>query len=193
MGIQTRHIRRPVQSRHSSDYHTHSSSSIYQALAGVSSPSKQATTTTVPKPSIAQILDTEKVANKVIPSGHDWSLATSQRFYLYHKQRCTGLILLSLAYLIPSRYRKYPDREAIRASTVAILKLLHPSRRRKPDGAERATLLRSQSWPLHLRLTRRRRPGCLDEGNVLRARRHGRICHSDGEMEKPHRRAPTVR
>lgn len=52
--------------------------------------------------SIAQILDHEKVPNNVIPIGHDWGSATSQRFYLYHKQRCIGLSLLSLAYQIPS-------------------------------------------------------------------------------------------
>ncbi|SMQ52496.1 unnamed protein product [Zymoseptoria tritici ST99CH_3D7] len=52
--------------------------------------------------SIAQILDREKVPNNVIPIGHDWGSATSQRFYLYHKSRCVGLSLLSLAYQIPS-------------------------------------------------------------------------------------------
>ncbi|KAM3414980.1 hypothetical protein BST61_g10117 [Cercospora zeina] len=52
--------------------------------------------------SISQILDREKVPNNVIPIGHDWGSATSQRFYLYHKDRCVGLSLLSLAYQIPS-------------------------------------------------------------------------------------------
>ncbi|EME39622.1 hypothetical protein DOTSEDRAFT_160012, partial [Dothistroma septosporum NZE10] len=52
--------------------------------------------------SIAQILDAEKVPNNVIPIGHDWGSATSQRFYLYHKSRCIGLSLLSLAYQVPS-------------------------------------------------------------------------------------------
>jgi pimeloyl-ACP methyl ester carboxylesterase len=52
--------------------------------------------------SIAQILDRENVGNNVIPIGHDWGSATCQRFYLYHKPRCIGLVLLSLAYQIPS-------------------------------------------------------------------------------------------
>lgn len=52
--------------------------------------------------SIAQILDVEKVPNNVIPIGHDWGSANSQRFYLYHRERCIGLCLLSLAYQIPS-------------------------------------------------------------------------------------------
>ncbi|KAK4615697.1 Epoxide hydrolase srdG [Fulvia fulva] len=52
--------------------------------------------------SISQILDKEKVPNSVIPIGHDWGSATSQRFYLYHKSRCIGLSLLSLAYQVPS-------------------------------------------------------------------------------------------
>ncbi len=54
--------------------------------------------------SIAQILDKEGVGKKnaVIPIGHDWGSAISQRFYLWHKDRCVGLTLLSLAYQIPS-------------------------------------------------------------------------------------------
>lgn len=68
--------------------------------------------------SIAQILNEEGVGNNVIPIGHDWGSgtspsidlrtranhfqATAQRFYLYHRQRCVGLALLSLAYQIPS-------------------------------------------------------------------------------------------
>lgn len=52
--------------------------------------------------SIAQILDQESVGNNVIPIGHDWGSATCQRFYLYHKSRCVGLILLSLCYQVPS-------------------------------------------------------------------------------------------
>jgi soluble epoxide hydrolase/lipid-phosphate phosphatase len=77
--------------------------------------------------SIAQILDHEKVPNNVIPIGHDWGSgksnppqsnpnpptqpknpnltppqATAQRFYLYHRPRCIGLSLISLAYQIPS-------------------------------------------------------------------------------------------
>ena len=52
--------------------------------------------------SIAQILDKEGVPNNVIPIGHDWGSAVSQRFFLYHRQRCVGLSLISLAYQIPS-------------------------------------------------------------------------------------------
>ncbi|KAK4965272.1 hypothetical protein LTR28_003466 [Elasticomyces elasticus] len=54
--------------------------------------------------SLAQILDREGVAKEasVIPIGHDWGSATAQRFYLYHRERCVGLTLLSLAYQIPS-------------------------------------------------------------------------------------------
>lgn len=54
--------------------------------------------------SIAQILDKEAVPKEgaVIPVGHDWGSATAQRFYLYHRERCVGLTILSLAYQIPS-------------------------------------------------------------------------------------------
>jgi soluble epoxide hydrolase / lipid-phosphate phosphatase len=54
--------------------------------------------------SLAQILEHENVAGdgQIIPCGHDWGSATAQRFYLYHRQLCRGLILLSLAYQIPS-------------------------------------------------------------------------------------------
>lgn len=52
--------------------------------------------------SLAQILDHEGVTGKrVIPIGHDWGSATVQRFYIYHRDRCVGLSLLSLAYLVP--------------------------------------------------------------------------------------------
>ncbi|KAK0250303.1 hypothetical protein B0A54_15101 [Friedmanniomyces endolithicus] len=52
--------------------------------------------------SIAQILDLEKNPDNIIPVGHDWGSGTVQRFYLYHRQRCAGLALLSLAYQVPS-------------------------------------------------------------------------------------------
>ena len=53
--------------------------------------------------SLAQILDHEGITEKrIIPIGHDWGSATAQRFYLYHRDRCVGLCLLSLAYQIPS-------------------------------------------------------------------------------------------
>ena len=52
---------------------------------------------------IAQILDHEGVKGKrIIPIGHDWGSATSQRFYLYHRHRCIGLVLISLAYQVPT-------------------------------------------------------------------------------------------
>lgn len=51
--------------------------------------------------SIAQILDSEGVQDNVIPLGHDWGSGTMQRFYLYHRERCVGLVLLSLAYQLP--------------------------------------------------------------------------------------------
>lgn len=53
--------------------------------------------------SFAQILDAEGISGKrVIPVGHDWGSANAQRFYLYHRERCKGLVLLSLAYQVPS-------------------------------------------------------------------------------------------
>lgn len=52
--------------------------------------------------SIAQILDKEGVPGNVIPIGHDWGSGISQRFYLWHKDLCAGLSLLSLAYVIPN-------------------------------------------------------------------------------------------
>lgn len=54
--------------------------------------------------SIAQILDAEGISGRerVIPVGHDWGSAISQRFYLYHRERCAGLCINSLAYQIPS-------------------------------------------------------------------------------------------
>lgn len=52
--------------------------------------------------SLSQILDTENVPNNVIVIGHDWGSAVTQRFYLYHRPRCIGVVLLSLAYQVPS-------------------------------------------------------------------------------------------
>lgn len=53
--------------------------------------------------SLSQILDAEGVTGRrIIPCGHDWGSATAQRFFLYHRERCQGLIILSLAYQIPS-------------------------------------------------------------------------------------------
>jgi len=54
--------------------------------------------------SIGQILDHEGVPKdkNIIPIGHDWGSAIAQRFYLYHRTRCVGLALISLAYQIPS-------------------------------------------------------------------------------------------
>ena len=53
--------------------------------------------------SLAQVLDHEGVTGKrIIPIGHDWGSATAQRFYLYHRTRCIGISILSLAYQVPS-------------------------------------------------------------------------------------------
>lgn len=53
--------------------------------------------------SIAQILDHEGVKrNPIIPIGHDWGSGVVQHFYLYNRDRCIGLSLLSLAYQVPS-------------------------------------------------------------------------------------------
>ncbi|KAK0270007.1 hypothetical protein LTR35_014473 [Friedmanniomyces endolithicus] len=52
--------------------------------------------------SLAQILDHEGAPDNIIPIGHDWGSGTVQRFYLYHRHRCAGLALLSLAYQVPS-------------------------------------------------------------------------------------------
>lgn len=53
--------------------------------------------------SLAQIVDHEgATGRRIIPIGHDWGSATAQRFYLYHRDRCVGLSLLSLAYQVPS-------------------------------------------------------------------------------------------
>lgn len=54
--------------------------------------------------SLSQCLDNEGVPSprSVIPIGHDWGSATAQRFYHYHRDRCVGLGVLSLAYQIPS-------------------------------------------------------------------------------------------
>lgn len=53
--------------------------------------------------SLSQILDAEGITTaRVIPIGHDWGSATAQRFFLYHRTRCIGLVLLSLAYQVPS-------------------------------------------------------------------------------------------
>lgn len=66
--------------------------------------------------SLAQILDAEGITGKrVIPVGHDWGSATVQRFYLYHRNRCVGLSLLSLAYQLPST--EAFDLEGVNAST----------------------------------------------------------------------------
>jgi soluble epoxide hydrolase / lipid-phosphate phosphatase len=55
--------------------------------------------------SLAQILDSlPNLSNnpRIIPIGHDWGSATAQRFYLYHRTRCIGLSIISLAYQVPS-------------------------------------------------------------------------------------------
>ena len=53
--------------------------------------------------SLRQVLEKEGVKGKrVIPIGHDWGSGTVQRFFLYHRDVCIGLSLLSLAYVVPS-------------------------------------------------------------------------------------------
>jgi len=48
-----------------------------------------------------EIFDHENVS-KVIAIGHDWGSGAVQRVYLYAPERVAGLILLNVAYLIPS-------------------------------------------------------------------------------------------
>ena len=52
--------------------------------------------------SIAQIMEAEGIKDNIIPIGHDWGSGVSQRFYLYHREMCSGLVLLCLAYQVPS-------------------------------------------------------------------------------------------
>jgi pimeloyl-ACP methyl ester carboxylesterase len=46
---------------------------------------------------LTQILDAEKV-DTVIVAGHDWGSSMAQRFYVFHPERCVGLITLNVAY-----------------------------------------------------------------------------------------------
>ncbi|KAJ9661503.1 hypothetical protein H2198_001883 [Neophaeococcomyces mojaviensis] len=53
--------------------------------------------------SLSQILDHESChGRRIIPVGHDFGSGTAQRFYLYHRDRCIGLCLLSGAYQPPT-------------------------------------------------------------------------------------------
>ncbi|UKZ54305.1 hypothetical protein TrVGV298_008113 [Trichoderma virens] len=40
------------------------------------------------------ILDAEQI-EKVVSSGHDWGAGLAHRFYLFHPERCSGLIMLN--------------------------------------------------------------------------------------------------
>lgn len=46
---------------------------------------------------MCDILDAEKI-DKVIPVGHDWGSLFSQRMYIWHPERCIGLVNLNVAY-----------------------------------------------------------------------------------------------
>lgn len=48
-----------------------------------------------------EILDHEAI-DRIISIGHDWGSALAQRVCLYGPQRCSGLVLLDVAYLPPS-------------------------------------------------------------------------------------------
>ena len=48
-----------------------------------------------------ELLDAHN-ADRIIPLGHDWGSALAQRVYLYRPEQCVGLILLDVAYMVPS-------------------------------------------------------------------------------------------
>ena len=48
-----------------------------------------------------EILAAENV-EKIVSVGHDWGSALAQRVYLYGPEKCAGLVLLSVAYMVPS-------------------------------------------------------------------------------------------
>lgn len=47
-----------------------------------------------------ELLDQEGVET-LIPVGHDWGSTLAQRIYLFRPSKCAGLILLSVAYMLP--------------------------------------------------------------------------------------------
>lgn len=50
---------------------------------------------------LAQILDAEGV-DKAVTAGHDWGSAVAQRFYAHQPERVSALVLLNVAYSLPS-------------------------------------------------------------------------------------------
>ncbi|OCT50997.1 putative epoxide hydrolase [Cladophialophora carrionii] len=50
---------------------------------------------------IKEIVDKEGL-DKVVPVGHDWGAGVAQRFYNFHADRCSGLVLMNVSYLIPT-------------------------------------------------------------------------------------------
>ena len=50
---------------------------------------------------LVDILDKEGLS-KVISLGHDWGSALAGRLYNFHPDRCSGLVLLNVAYMVPS-------------------------------------------------------------------------------------------
>jgi pimeloyl-ACP methyl ester carboxylesterase len=59
---------------------------------------------------MCDILDKESI-EQVVPLGHDWGSSFSQRMYIYHPERCIGLINLNVAYRPQSRGS--PDLDAM--------------------------------------------------------------------------------
>ncbi|KAH6652832.1 epoxide hydrolase [Truncatella angustata] len=51
---------------------------------------------------LTEILDAESV-DKVISVGHDWGSIIAQRLYLHHPERVAGVVLLNVAYTLPSQ------------------------------------------------------------------------------------------
>jgi soluble epoxide hydrolase / lipid-phosphate phosphatase len=49
---------------------------------------------------LLEILDHENIKS-VISTGHDWGSFLAQRFYLFHPDRCAGVMLLNVAYMPP--------------------------------------------------------------------------------------------
>jgi len=48
-----------------------------------------------------EIIDAEKL-DKVVSVGHDWGCGIAQRFYNWHPDRVSGLVMLNVAYLAPT-------------------------------------------------------------------------------------------
>ncbi|EXJ69086.1 uncharacterized protein A1O5_08021 [Cladophialophora psammophila CBS 110553] len=50
---------------------------------------------------LKEIIDKEGL-DKVIPVGHDWGAGVVQRFYNFHADRVSGLVLMNVAYTVPA-------------------------------------------------------------------------------------------